>query len=115
MTAATVNLAIEQGATFVKSLLWQAGDPLAPLNLTGYTARMQIRPSVGSYEVLLELTSSAGIALGGAAGTIVITITAAQTAAMTKLSGVYDLEMINGAVVTRLAQGTVTVSPEVTR
>jgi hypothetical protein len=56
------------------------------------------------------------LTLGGAAGTIVITLTATQTAALTAGNYVYDLELVSGAgVVTRLVQGNVTVTAEITR
>lgn len=114
MAAANYDFEIEQGATEVRTFTWKTSDG-TPLNLTGYTARMQIRPSVSSSEITLELTTeNGGIALGGALGTVVVTMSATQTSAMSR-PGVYDLELVNGPVVTRFIQGGVTVSREVTR
>lgn len=116
MAAAKLNLKIEQGATFSRVVTWNAGVLPTPVNLTGCTARMQVRERFDSPDKMLELSTEAGgIALGGAAGTIAITATASQTAAMRKRSGVYDLEVqfADGAV-RRLLQGTVAISPEVT-
>jgi hypothetical protein len=43
------------------------------INLTGYTARMQVRSTLESAEALIELTTANGrIALGGSAGTITL-------------------------------------------
>lgn len=124
MTAGSHDITIEQGATFRLSLIWReptvnevAGDPI---DLTGYTARMQVRRKHTSDTTILSLTSAAGdITLGGAAGTIVVVATAAATAAIDTdnktLSAVYDLELINGSTVTRLLEGSVTITPEVTR
>jgi hypothetical protein len=115
MPASTYNLSIEQGATFRLALVWKdsEGDPV---DLTGYTARMQIRPAVASTEVLLSLTSGSGITLGGATGAVNVLATAAQTAAIDSKKGVYDLELQSAdGTVTRLLQGVVIVSPEVTR
>jgi hypothetical protein len=67
---------------------------------------------------VLTLTSeNAGITLGDAAGTITLSATATVTAALTApFSGVYDLELVSGGgVVTRLLEGSATISPEVTR
>lgn len=51
-----------------------------PVNITGASAKMQIRSKLGDTTALLTLTSPAGgIALGGAAGTVAVTISAAQT------------------------------------
>lgn len=108
MAAANYDFEIEQGATEVRTFTWKTSDG-TPLNLTGYTARMQIRPSVSSSEITLELTTeNGGIALGGALGTVVVTMSATQTSAMSR-PGVYDLELVNGPVVTRFIQGGVSV------
>jgi hypothetical protein len=117
MPAARVKLAIDRGATFEFNARYDAGQPPAPVDLTGCTARMQVRQSVESPEVLLELsTENARITLGGPAGTITLAITATDTAAITWAGGVYDFELqFPGGRVKRLFYGTVTVSPDVTR
>lgn len=85
-----------------------------PVDLTGATARMQIRAQVGG-AVLLELTTAnGGLALTGP-GTITRTLSAAQTAALTWGEAVYDLEVeYADGTVQRYLQGDVTVSREVT-
>ena len=88
-----------------------------PVNLTGFTARMQIRETVESTAVLHSLTTeNGGITLGGAAGTIALTISATDTAAFTFDTAVYDLEVVSGGgVVTEIASGAVLMNNEVTR
>lgn len=116
MPAANHDILIEQGATFRLELAWKLDG--APVDLTSYSARMQVRGSVESTAALLSLTSAAGggITLGGAAGTITIVASAASTSALVIRNGVYDLELESaGGEVTRLVQGAVTVSPQVTR
>lgn len=85
-----------------------------PVDLTGATARMQIRAQVGG-AVLLELTTAnGGLALTGP-GTITRSLSAAQTAALTWTEAVYDLEVeYADGTVQRYLQGDVTVSREVT-
>lgn len=116
MAAAEYDITIEQGATFKLNLLWEdpAGDPI---DVTGYTARMQVREKYTSTTTLLSLTSAAGdIVLGDTAGTIDITASAVATAAIDEKRGVYDLELVSpGGEVTRLIRGCVTITPEVTR
>lgn len=116
MSAGTYDILIEKGATFQLSLTWKAPTN-TPYDLTGYTARMQVRKSVNATAPLLSLTSSGGdIVLGGAAGTIVITASATATAAMDATHGVYDLELVApSGTVTRVLKGSVEISPEVTR
>ncbi|HXH24529.1 MAG TPA: hypothetical protein VNI78_04720 [Vicinamibacterales bacterium] len=116
MSAGQLPLEILQGETLVKPMTWydEAGQPV---DLTGYTARMQARERHGSPTVLLELTTeNGGIQLGGPSGTITLSMSAAQTAALTWRRGVYDLELVSPAgVVTRLIEGVITVVPEVTQ
>jgi hypothetical protein len=105
-----------QGASFDYTLTWQTGG--TPVNLSGYTARMQVRDTYDGGSAVVSITSGTGITLGGTAGTILVELTATQTAAIDATpSGqyVYDLELVSGSSVTRLVEGTFIVSPEVTR
>ena len=109
------NFICEQGATFTRVITFQGSDGVA-VNLTGYTARMQVRADHESGVALLSLTTeNGGIALGGAAGTVTVTATATATAALEAGERVYDIELVNGATVIRLLQGCFVVDPEVTR
>lgn len=116
MASEIYDITIEQGATFPLSLVWK--DSLGvPVNLTGYTARMQLRETYTSATPIFDLTSAGGaIVLGGALGTIVVTASATITGAITIKRGVYDLELTSPlGVVTRLIEGTAYITPEVTR
>jgi hypothetical protein len=109
------NFTINQGATFSRVITWkdESGDEV---DLTGYTARLMVRTSLAAPEPFITLTTeNGGITLGGAAGTITLSISATDTAAISENAGFYDLEMILGSVVTRLLQGAVSISREVTR
>ena len=128
------NLCINQGATYSVTFVWNTGtscscsggcsgscscssSTLTPVDLTGFTAQMQIRQTVQSATILYTASTSLGqIVLGGTAGTIALTIPASDTAGFTWLRGVYDMNLTSsGGIVTRLIQGNVIVSPEVTR
>jgi hypothetical protein len=111
----TYDLCIPAGATFSRVIRWKADG--ANVNLSGYTARMQIRPTAASATTTLSLTTeNSRIALGGTAGTITLSISATDTAAIAAGRYVYDLELVSaGGIVTRLLQGIVTVSANVTR
>jgi len=116
MAAAIYNATIDQGATFTLEVIYKdsAGTPI---NLTGYTAALQIRQNYYDDTALVTLTSpSGGIVITGATGTIDITMSSAQTASLDEGIYVYDLEIYaGGGNITRLIQGQFTVSPEVTR
>lgn len=88
-----------------------------PIDLTNFTARMEIRVNITDADPVVTLTTeNGGITLGGAAGTIALLIDATATALLTFLTGVYDLEVVDGSgVVTRILSGNVSVSAEVTR
>jgi hypothetical protein len=87
-----------------------------PVNLTGYSARMQVRESHDSLETLVSLSTDSGITLGGKAGTINIFIPSTNTEGFKPVPHVYDLELIypNRSVV-RILEGTFNITPEVTR
>ena len=88
-----------------------------PIDLTGFTARMQIRAKIDDDVIIKELTTSSGdIAVNNTTKTITLTIPAYVTAAFTFSTAVYSLEMISsGGQVTTLCNGTITLVKEVTR
>jgi len=113
MPAANYDILIEQGATYSQEFVWKdsEGDPV---DLTGYTARMKIR-QLKTDNVIVSLTSGSGITLGND-GSITLFISASSTELLPLCKGRYDLELVNGGgIVTRLLQGQVTISAEVTR
>ena len=115
MISGNYDITIYQGATFQRILTWkdEAGDPV---DITNYTASMMARTSVDSDTPFLTLsTSGSGITLGDAAGTITLSLSANDSAALTE-NGVYDLELTDASGnVTRLLQGNLLVNKEVTR
>lgn len=115
MIAGTYNIIADQGATLSRVITWKDSSGV-PVNLTGYTARMQIRPTLDSTTVTLELTTAnSRITLGGATGTITLN---ADSTVMNMSAGayVYDLEVISGGgAVTRIVMGSFVVRGEVTR
>ena len=123
MTAAAKDLLIEQGASFTFGFQWcHAGvDPQTPgdpYDLTGCTARMQIRKSQKS-EALLDAKSDGEapkIILGGATGRIDVYLTDQDTDVLIAKTALYDLEVVllDGTVV-RLLKGTVNVDPNITQ
>ena len=115
-TPGKLDLVAYQGASWDYTLTWNAGG--TPVDLTAYTARMQVRESYDSDAVILNLTSGTGITLGGTAGTIYLEASATTTAAFDGTPNkqfIYDLELESAGVVTRLVEGTFTINPEVTR
>jgi hypothetical protein len=84
-----------------------------PVDLTGCSARMQIRDKPGG-RLLLELSSGSGLTLEPA-GALHREISAEQTAALDFQAAVYDLEVtFADGTVQRWAEGEVVLSPQVT-
>lgn len=88
-----------------------------PVNLNGFTARMQIREKVSSSTVILELTTTNGyININNVTKTITLDIPASVTAQFAFSSAVYSLELVSsGGQVTPFCEGTITLVKEVTR
>ena len=113
MPAANYDILIEQGATYRQDFVWKdsAGDPI---DLSTYTARMQVR-KLKTEELLLNLAEGTGITLGND-GSIEVEVSATVTETLPVVCGRYDLELEDSnGIVTRLLQGDVTISAEVTR
>jgi hypothetical protein len=109
------DLCIQQGATFRRVLSWKQDGAL--VDLSNFTARMQIRATAEAATALIDLTTENNrIALGGTAGTITLTISATDTAALTAGRAVYDLELVApDGTVTCLLGGVVTIPRNITR
>jgi hypothetical protein len=78
---------------------------------------MQVREAYDSTATLLSLsTGGSGITLGGTAGTILVNISNAQSAAVSAGSFAYDLELFAGSgQITRILQGAFNVIGNVTK
>ena len=128
MAAGRYSFTIEQGATLDFELAYKDSGS-NPIDLTGYQARMQLRPSAGSNTVYLTLSSSiesdgTGLNLSGSdgltsptSGTIGIFISANSSSQLDFSEAVYDLEIASGStypVVTRILEGGIQLSKNVT-
>ena len=127
MAAGRYSFIIEQGATTNFQIDW-SDDTGTPIDLTGYHARMQVRPAVESTDVIIALSSSladscgTGIHLSGSndetplqSGSIGIYISAYSSSLLDFNEAYYDLEMVKGCEVIRLLEGKVKLSKNVTR
>jgi len=87
-----------------------------PVDLAGYTARMQIRTKLDSDAVVHELTTeNGGIVVNNSTKTIELSIPASTTETFNFTTGVYSIELVNGSEVTPFANGSITLVKEVTR
>lgn len=115
MSAGNYTWVMPQG-TYQEKIFTYSDPNGAPINLTGMTARMQIRPYKGSADVLLTTTTQdGGITLGGTSGTVKVVIKTAKTILITS-DGYYDIELIDAdSEVDRFIEGMVKLNAEVTK
>lgn len=115
MPAGQYTFYAEQGATLERVITYT--DSLDEIiNITSYTAKMQVRTTAASGTVILELTDTSGITINGAAGTLTLLVDASTMSAIAANTYVYDLEITAPSnKVTRLIEGKFVVKAEVTR
>jgi hypothetical protein len=115
VTPGKINFLCPQGATFQKTVTIKIDE--TPLNLTGYSSRLQVRENYYSASTIVNLLSSgSGLTISGSAGVIDILIADEVTKNFTAGTFVYDLEIesLNGTV-DRVLEGNFIITPEVTR
>jgi hypothetical protein len=99
------DLTLYQGATFEKT--WTVKTNGTAVNWTGYTGVFEVK-TIPDDTVLFTITPT----LGGAAGTVAVTITAASTTSTPSGPYNYNLKLTSGTYVTWLLRGTLTVIGE---
>ena len=126
MRAGKYDMTCEQGTTFIRTLAVlqpdlendPTGETFEIMDLTGYTARMQVRRTLDSTSKILDLTTANGaldVVFQDQVNVVRIFLPADVTASV-DTSGVYDLELVNqGGEVSRLVEGNFIVVREVTR
>lgn len=115
MALSTYDISADQGSD-LDTLITYTDDSAVPVNLTGCSARMQVRQFSGSPNSWLTITSSDSITLGGAAGTIRITVSSTALSAVKAGTYVYDIELVDTTnKVLKILSGNFVVNAEVTR
>jgi hypothetical protein len=126
MAAGRYSFVIEQGATLNLELQYKDSTG-TPINLTGCGGKMQIRQSTTSPTSYITLSSSlaadgTGLNFSGsngttppASGSIGVYISAISSSLLDFNTGVYDLEITSGSFVTRILEGQIKLSLNVTR
>lgn len=108
------NIELHQGADFAMSFYYKDDNDTA-VDLTGYTAQMQVREESGG-DLLLDLTTGSGITITAASGKIDIVLMADQTTALEVQNAKYDLLIKSSEdTVTYLLKGDFIVEPRITR
>jgi outer membrane receptor protein involved in Fe transport len=113
--AAQKNWEVDQNATFTFSIEYKDSSN-NPIDLTGSTAKMQVRDTKGGSKLAFTLTSpSGGITIDGPNGKITIRMTPTQTNKLFYPKSSYDLMITDSNLVkTKLIEGFLTLSRSVT-
>ncbi len=109
------DITVNQGSAFKLNVQALNSDRTV-MNLTGYSARMQIRSAPGVTPILLDASTSNGrITINASGGIVMVNVGADVTTSMVWNSGIYDLEIFTDAAnVIRLVSGFASLSVEVT-
>lgn len=112
MSAGTYNLIVDQGSSYALDLVIKQGG--SAMDLTNYTGRAQIRTTHTASSASASFTVTKTNASGGV---LKMELEPATTAGLAAGQYVYDLEIYtaNNAIVKRILQGEITLTPEVTR
>lgn len=113
MTPGKYNMICPQGATFAKRLTWSIDD--VPVDLTGYTARMQARVNYGAAcDPIFTITTENGGIILDDEGNIDLLLEPEDTETIVAREYLYDLELNSGTEIYRIVEGKFIVTPEVT-
>ena len=111
--SAKFNLICEQATTF--NFQFSINNDAVPINLTGYTGTMTVRPFVGaSTTTVVASTANGRMTLTAGSGRINVTLSAAITNDITAGRYAYDLVLDSGSVQTRILEGKFIVTGAVT-
>ena len=112
--SAKFNLVCDQATTF--NFQFQILNNNTPLNLTGYTGTMTVRPFVGaSTTTVVASTTNGYMVFDNSNGRVTVTISATTTGAIAAGRYSYDLVLTSGATVTRYLEGKFIVTGAVTQ
>lgn len=128
MAAGKYSFIIEQGSTLNFEIIYKDSNG-NPVDLTNYSGKMMIRSNYADQNPTTYITLSSSLAADGTglnfsgsngttpvtSGSIGIFISAVSSSAFTFTTARYDLEITSASVVTRLLEGQVSLSQEVTR
>jgi hypothetical protein len=109
MASAKHNLIIDQGSDFNMQLTFRQNG--INMNLTGYNIRAQIREGKTATTITASFT---GLVVDALNGVFLISLPAATSSGINPGNYFYDVE-VYGASITRVLEGKVIITPEVTR
>lgn len=114
VTDGIFNLEVLAGSTFPSvsgdCSFWPTDSSGNAFSLTGWTAKLQIRENPGETAVIDIVPT-----VDAVAGSVSFSLSAAQTALLTKTDYVWALELAKDSKVMTLVRGQVHVTPEIVK
>lgn len=111
MASGKLDITVEQGATFSRTItIKDASNTAVNISSDTFAGQIRKRHQSSTKEADFDFTIT-----DGANGEVTATISNTDTSSMDPGDFVYDIEWTSGSTVTRLLEGTATVTPEVTR
>lgn len=110
------NWEVDQNTTFRFQIQYTEDDQATPIDLTGATAKMQVRDTKGGSKLAFTLTSpSGGITIDGPEGLLEIVATPTQTNKLFYPKSSYDIMVVdsNGNKI-KILEGFISLSRSVT-
>jgi hypothetical protein len=112
-TAGWVEIYIDQGSTYLNTIVLEDDVTNAKINVDGYYFSSQLRRSYNSANASANLLCTITDAQNGV---VALSMTSANTTNLKAGRYFFDVRMIDkGGVKSKIVEGTVTVNPSVTR
>lgn len=108
--AATAYLDIDQGSDFTSEMTLENDDG-TPMNISGFNIRSQFRKSYNSvigYDFVTTI-------INAAQGKFTLSLSGVASSAIKPGRYLYDVEVYGSQTKTRVVEGVITISPEITR
>lgn len=108
--AATAYLDIDQGSDFSSEMTLENDDG-TPMNISGFNIRSQFRKSYNSvigYDFVTTI-------INAAQGKFTLSLSGVASSAIKPGRYLYDVEVYGSQTKTRVVEGVITISPEITR
>lgn len=112
--ADSYNPIVDQGSTFAFTINYKDPNGVG-IDLSGHTIKMDVREGYKDSTLMFSLTNGSGIDMTSAAtGVLIVTMSVAQTELLVDEVYRYDIEATLSGITTRLLQGEITSSRQVT-
>lgn len=106
------NFYVDQGSDFIKQLMFKNRETGEAIDLSASTFAGMVKVDYDDASPTMEFSFNLNNA---AAGEIYVYMTAAETAQLGAITYLYDIERTEGGIVTRIMEGKLIVTPEVTK